>query len=335
MLAIDVGGANLKVADGRGFAHSMAFALWKSPDRLAAALIELMRLAPPADSLVATMTGELADCFATKAEGVRAIVAALVEAAAGRPLRIYLTDGRFVSSEEAVERPLAAAASNWRAVAQFAARYVGRTVGLLIDVGSTTSDIIPIIDGQPATLGLTDPERLQHGELLYTGVARSPVCAVVERLPWRGGHCPVAQELFATTLDAYLILGELPEDANDTATADGRPATRAAAHDRLARMICADRTMFDEGDALAAAEAIRVAQVSHLAMAIIRVTHRMQIQPRVVVVAGQGEFLALRVVEKLRVGVEVISLARKLNTEVSRCAPAHALASLALEADGR
>ncbi|HEY2841206.1 MAG TPA: hydantoinase/oxoprolinase family protein [Pirellulales bacterium] len=349
LLAIDVGGANLKVADGQGFALSNGFALWKTPERLPAALAELIRNAPPANgrphtdshahadsaALVATMTGELADCFATKAAGVRAIVAALVEAAAGRSLRIYLTDGALVSPEEAIERPLAAAASNWRAVAQFAARYVSQRAGLLIDIGGTTTDIIPIIEGRPSALGLTDPARLSHGELVYTGVVRSPICAVVESLLWRGTKCPTAQELFATTLDAYLTLGELPEDAGDLATADGRPATRAAAHDRLARAICADRTMFDEGDALIAAEAIRAAQSARLATAIVHVLARMAVRPTTIVLSGQGEFLARRVLKKLPIDAEVISLAAQLGPDVSRCAPAHALAVLTLEAAER
>ncbi|HEY5311305.1 MAG TPA: tetrahydromethanopterin-linked C1 transfer pathway, partial [Pirellulales bacterium] len=95
-LALDVGGANLKVADGRGFGATVPFALWREPQRLAAALASLLRSAPPAERLAATMTGELADCFTTKAEGVRAIVAALEEIAAGRLLHIYRTDGRLV-----------------------------------------------------------------------------------------------------------------------------------------------------------------------------------------------------------------------------------------------
>lgn len=33
-LALDIGGANLKVADGHGFAESYSFALWKDPNGL-------------------------------------------------------------------------------------------------------------------------------------------------------------------------------------------------------------------------------------------------------------------------------------------------------------
>ncbi len=87
LLALDVGGANLKIADGAGFAASVPFPLWKMPERLAAALAELIGRAPPAERFVATMTGELADCYETKAQGVHAIVTALAEATAGHELR--------------------------------------------------------------------------------------------------------------------------------------------------------------------------------------------------------------------------------------------------------
>ena len=166
-------------------------------------------------------------------------------------MSIYLTDGRFVPPAAAIAEPLLVAASNWHALATFAGRFAHRrSPAMLLDIGSTTTDLIPLVDGRPSTVGRTDPQRLASGELVYTGIERSPisrrVCAA------RGAaNCPVAKELFATTWDAYLLLGELPEEPLSLHTADGRPATRACAADRLARMILADRTMFDDADALA------------------------------------------------------------------------------------
>ncbi len=323
LVALDISGANLKIADGRGYAASEAFALWREPQRLAEALRRLLAVAPPTEHLVATMTGELADCFRSKSEGVAAIVKAIVDAADGRTVGIYLTDGSLAPPAEANRRPLEAAASNWHVLARFAARYLPGGCGLLIDIGSTTCDIIPIRDGQPVAVGKTDPERLAAGELVYTGVVRSPVCAVVTELPWRGAMCPVAQELFATTLDAYLVLGDLPEEPDNLQTADGRPATREFARERLARMICADRDMFDECDALAAARAVREAQVQRIA----RGLH----SPTAAVISGQGEFLARRVLEQVGFGGQVVSLGEQLGPRVSQAAPAHALAVLGRE----
>src|SRR5688572_17046292 len=122
LVALDIGGANLKIADGRRYAVTQAFPLWRKPQGLADALHRLLAEAPPAEHVVATMTGELADCFRTKAEGVTAIVRAIVEAAEGRTVDMYLTDGSLVPPDEATRRPQEAAASNWHALAHFAAR---------------------------------------------------------------------------------------------------------------------------------------------------------------------------------------------------------------------
>src|SRR5581483_10394231 len=181
LLALDIGGANLKAADGLGFALSEPFPLWQRPAELAAAVTSIIGRAPPSEKLVVTMTGELADCFQTKAEGVSHIARAAQQAAGDRPVLVYLVDGSLAPVDEACQQPLLAAASNWHALASFAARYCSGP-GLLVDIGSTTTDIIAFANGAVVAQGQTDPERLASGELVYTGVVRSPVCAVVDAL---------------------------------------------------------------------------------------------------------------------------------------------------------
>ncbi|MEX0978076.1 MAG: hydantoinase/oxoprolinase family protein [Pirellulales bacterium] len=330
-LAFDIGGANLKVADGEGFAVSHPFPMWENSRQLVDALRGLVALVPRVSHVAATMTGELADCFATKAEGVSYILNALSVAADGRHTRVYLTNGRLVSLQTALKQPLLTAASNWHALAKFAGRYVPDGAGLLFDVGSTTCDMIPLVDGQPVTIGKTDTNRMINGELVYTGVQRSPVCAVSQLVPWRGRKCPVAHEVFATMWDAYLTLGDLPEEHSRRDTADRRPATKAAAHDRLARAICADREVFSESDALAVAESLSQAQLRKIAAIAVQLIARLQQPPHTVVISGLGEFLALRVLDELKLKSAVISLTRELGPELSRCAAAHALAVLARE----
>lgn len=330
-VAVDIGGANLKAADGRGGGVSRAFPLWRRPGDLAGELAALLAELPPAERIVATMTGELADCYRTKADGVRAIVAALQAIAAGRELQIYRTDGAFVPPDAACARPLLAAASNWHALAAFAGRYVQGESGLLVDIGSTTCDLVPIERGAPAPRGWIDPERLALGELVYTGVERSPVCAVSRALPWGGSLCPVAHELFATTWDAYLMTGDLPEEAAATHTADGRPATREAAHERLARAICADRDLFTLVDALAAARQIAADQLALIGASLQRVVERLQAEVACCVVSGEGEFLARRAIATICPTARVVSLGERLGPRLSRVAPAHALAVLAHE----
>lgn len=332
-LGIDIGGANLKIADGDGFAVSRPFALWQQPDGLTQQLRTLIDQAPPTDRLAITMTGELADCYATKSDGVRAIIRAAQAAGGNRRIRVYLLDGRLVPAVIANDNPYLAAASNWHVLARYVGRYAGSGPGLMIDVGSTTTDIIPLIDGQPAVDRPDDTSRLIQGQLVYTGVERSPVCAVADAIPYRGASCPLAQELFATMRDVYLVLGELCEDARDTNTADGRAATIRAARARLARSICADRRTFDQRDAAAAARHLADRQYQRVAAAVEQVIGHMPGYPTTVVVCGQGQFLARRTISRVCPSSPVAELDQLAGPAASTCGPAHALAIVAREED--
>jgi probable H4MPT-linked C1 transfer pathway protein len=330
-LALDIGGANIKMADGRGYARSVAFALWREPGSLAQQLRLAIAEGPPCDRVAITMTGELADCFESKAEGVRFILQAVGATTDNRKLHVYLADGRFVSPEIAVELPHLAAASNWHALASFAGRYAPSGPALLIDVGSTTCDVIPLLDGMPVAKGRTDTQRLLASELVYTGVERSPVCAVTRLGDYRGHACPLTQELFATMRDVYIVLGDLAEEPADTNTADGRPATRSGACARLARMIAADCQEFNERDAIALASSVAEAQASLLAEAIAKVQTALPSPADMIILSGHGDFLVNAALKAARIECETISLNCALGPAISRCAPAHALAVLARE----
>ncbi|BBO33203.1 hydantoinase/oxoprolinase family protein [Lacipirellula parvula] len=330
-LAIDIGGANLKAADGRGYADSRPFAIWRQPERLALELRELLAAAPAADALAITMTAELADCFETKSEGVRQILAAVQATAGDLPAFVYQVDGRLLPIDAVQRMPALAAASNWHALAAFACRYIDAEPALLLDLGSTTADVIPLTPNGPRALGMSDGERLLAGELIYTGVERTPLCALVRELPWQGHDCPVAAEVFATTADAYLMLGELAEDPHELSTADGRPLTWPHALSRLARMVCADADSFTAEDARLAAATVREAQLNQLQHAVEKVAARLGGPAQRVILSGHGEFLLRHLLDRLHWRCDVLSLTEELGPAVSRCAPAHALAVLARE----
>jgi probable H4MPT-linked C1 transfer pathway protein len=324
-LGLDIGGANVKVAHSLGTASLQPFELWKSPAGLTGVLRDVLARQPAFDCLAVTMTGELCDCFATKREGVAAILDAVTAVAGKFPVRIWRTDGRLVDVATAKATPLQTAAANWLALAEYVGRYLPEEPGLLIDVGSTTTDIVPLDSGRPIPLGRTDLERLRSGELVYTGVRRTPVCAIL--------GSEGAAEWFATTQDVYLLLGRLPEDRADRQTADGRPATRAAAHGRLARMLCSDSEGLSEAETMALASRVASRQIDQVRAAVGSVAARLPGPPRGIVVAGSGEFLAR---EALRGdtglnGVPIFSLAERLGPEISRAACAYALAVLASE----
>lgn len=324
VLGLDIGGANLKAAHTGGMARTVPFALWKAPRELPVQLKNLLAPFPSFDQLAVTMTGELCDCFANKRQGVATILASVQEASS-RPIRVYSHRGHFVDVAEALAQPLTVASANWHAQAYWAARFTNKKPALLLDIGSTTTDLIPILNGKPAPRGLTDSERLQSRELCYTGVRRTPVCAI---LP-----AEYAAEWFATMHDVYLVLGDVAEDPLDLDTADGRPALQAFAENRLARMACADQESMSQSAIEHLAEKARDIQVQRLAEAMDKIVLGMPQPPTTVIVSGSGAFLH-RPILKTRPQYKdygVLVLAKQATPNIATAACAYAVAILAKE----
>lgn len=331
-LGLDIGGANLKAAHSSGIARSVAFELWKRPNDLAKALRALIDSLPPADRVAVTMTAELCDCYETKAEGVASVLGAVASITAEEHVFVWGIDGRFHAHSAIRAEPHLAAASNWLALAEVAARLVPRGPGILIDIGSTTSDLIPILDGRPAPQGRTDTARLRSGELVYAGVRRTPVSALANELVWRELPTGLAAELFATTLDIYVTLGMLGEEPANCQTADGRRATRGFSRDRLARMVGADRTSFSEADAAELSHAAHTALIERLAASAKKACSALPAPPRAAIVSGAGVFLAKQLAEHmLEPGDPVLDLGAEWGRDAVVAACAHALTILASE----
>ena len=247
VLGWDVGGANVKAAvvevgaNGRTVhTASRPFEIWRDKHALPDVLRALAAGLPAAELVAVTMTAELSDVFRTKREGVGFVLDAVL-AVSRAPVRVFTTAGELVDVATARARPLDAAASNWVATALLVAQFVPDA--LLVDIGSTTTDVTPVSGGRVAAVGRTDPERLLAGELVYTGAVRTNVAAIVRRVPLRGGECPVASELFAVSGDVHVLLGSLAPADYTGPTPDGRAPTAEFAAERLARVVCADGEM--------------------------------------------------------------------------------------------
>jgi len=329
-LALDVGGANIKAAHSRGEARSRPFQLWKQPEHLPGILKNLVSTLPPFDNLALTMTAELCDCYANKAEGVTAIVESALSLTAPENIHVWGTDGDFHTVPSILAQPAQAAAANWLALATLAARFAAKGSGILIDIGSTTTDLIPLVNQKPSPQGRTDTERLRSGELIYAGVRRTPVCALGHEVVWRGAPTGLCAELFATTHDVYLTTGDCDPDPSDHQTADGRPATVQAARDRLARMVGADRETFSTADANELAGTLDSMLLDRLILAGQRVLGSNT--PCSAVISGSGQFLARRVARGiLPPEAPIIDLAAVWGPRASDAACAQALLILAAE----
>jgi (4-(4-[2-(gamma-L-glutamylamino)ethyl]phenoxymethyl)furan-2-yl)methanamine synthase len=327
-LAVDIGGANTKAAwlDGASLRTvSRPFEVWRDREALAAVLRDVAAevAAGPADAVAITMTAELSDAFRTKREGVAFVLDAAQDALGDGPLSVLTTAGELVSVAAARARPWDVAAANWVATALAVAE--AHPDALLVDVGSTTADIVPIVDGRVAPSGHNDLERLLAGELVYTGVLRTNLAAIAPRVPVPGGWCPVSSESFAISADVHLVLGHLSPDAYDCPTPDGRPATVEFARERIARLVCSDVEQLGEADIDAIAAFLHGEQLRQLEDAARRVQRPLPPAAPVVAV-GSGAFLGREVAARL--GRAVGEAPTPWGATGGEVAPAAALAAL-------
>jgi probable H4MPT-linked C1 transfer pathway protein len=334
----DIGGAHVKRAiadaDGRLLSvHQFACPLWQGVERLTRTLAEALRGTSTNNvHHCVTMTGELCDVFASREDGVRTIL----DIAAGcmqAPLHVYAGEHGWLDITSAAARPLAVASMNWHATAARVARSVPSA--LCIDVGSTTTDLVPVTRGAVVARAVTDADRLTAGELIYTGACRTPVMAVCRTVPYRGDLRGIAAEYFANMADVYRVTAELPPDADLFPTADGRPADLAHSIRRIARMLGEDARDDDFEAWHGCARYIADEQFSTLRRSVARVLSRefATAPPACFVGAGAGRFLVGRLAAHYT--LPCIDFATLVGADpecadaASVAAPAAALASLA------
>ncbi|UGV40025.1 H4MPT-linked C1 transfer pathway protein [Methanococcoides orientis] len=315
-IGIDIGGANTKVASSDGEIKELLYIpLWKDTT-LPSALKELGKRLNP-DGLAVVMTGELADCFVDKDEGISFIMNA-VNNAFDCKIEYVNNSGHFQDSTQNA-RDLAAA--NWAA----SARLIGKEVGdcIFVDVGSTTSDIIPIKCGKHVA-GHTDFSRLLRSELVYAGTLRTNLAALLKTVELKEGTCRVSSELFATTADAYMLLGDIDKELFTCETSDGAGRDRIDCMRRLARVVCADLAEISEEDLLMIAKDVKETQISLLCEAISTVAEKNGLDT--IVSAGLGEFMIEEAAKRL--GLDCFSTSDKWGPEISKVFPAYAAAKL-------
>ena len=375
----DIGGVHLKVAglvttasrpraasgaESQGAARFAwrqdPFEIWGDPQALEARLRMLRQavhseIDAPAEDMhhAVTMTAELSDVFADRASGVRTILAATQRALLAGPeggdgLLVLDQRGRLRPIGAALEAPLEVAAANWMATATLAARlhassFTPRRRALLIDVGSTTTDIIAIAEGRPEPRGFTDLDRLQSGELLYTGLLRTPPAALADRVPLGESWCRVSPEHFTNMADVQVILGRIAPESYTTRTPDGRGRSRAECAARLARLVCSEPASLGEEALLTIAEFLADRQVDRIVEAARQVVGGRPsgggpAEP-VVIAAGCGWFLAQSAAQ--RAGWPAVRLSRLVQVsgrpagdDWDVAAPAASLALLLAESRG-
>lgn len=344
----DIGGAHLKavVLDANGVQLNciqLPCALWRGLTELDVgikAVFSQIGLQAHDALHAVTMTGELVDLFPNRYTGVCEITNYAI-GLLGSNTFFYAADHGFVMLDNVAKHATHIASTNWHASASLLAKHVNNA--LLIDMGSTTTDIIPIAHSKVALQKLSDSSRMQHDTLVYTGVVRTPIMALAQKLTLNDDaevvEMNVAAEFFATMADVYRLTGELPSAKDMAETADGQGKTQQESARRLARMVGFDLEDKPIETWVKLAFSCRALQLKQLKTATLK-----QLKPNVPIIgAGAGSFLVQALAAEL--GCEYRLLADVLKSDISlsgqlvndsqltdleMCFPAYAVARLAL-----
>lgn len=300
----DIGGAHLKAVllDAQGDVISsvqLPCPLWKGLDFLQRAILNALqafKIEPSGACHAITMTGELVDLFENRHQGVCQIAKVATDLL-GEQTRFYAANTGFVPLQAVAALSASIASTNWHASASALALHVQDA--LLVDIGSTTTDIIAIEGGKVVSHGLSDAHRMKADSLVYTGVVRTPMMALAQKLDFEGSKINVAAEYFATMADVYRLTGELVPAYDLADTADGKGKIPLESARRLARMIGHDVNAdeFNQSSEkwVNLALTCRSLQIQQIKTAMLK-----QLKPNMTIVgAGIGSFLAKAIADDL------------------------------------
>lgn len=310
ILSFDIGGANTKAAVIENqkiiCSSSYYFPFWKYKDGFENFLLKILKENIAINEVGAagvTMTAELSDAFHNKKEGVSFILNCVENVFKkiknNIPIYVLSNDAKLITIDAAKKNPYSAASANWAATASYAAKKYKN--GILVDIGSTTTDIIRVNDGKITNTGRTDIERLRSGELIYTGILRTNIAAIVNSVRIRNKKIPVSSEFFAATGDVYLILNKISEKGYTCETADGRDKNRNGCMARLVRVVCADTNELSGKEIVEMAEYIKEKQLVQIIKGIKKVKKNNKIEN--LIAAGIGSFLVKEIGEQLRIPI--------------------------------
>ncbi len=296
IIALDIGGANTKIAvlDGhRIYRNSIYFPFWKRKNEFDKFLFEPFKKIKKEDIVAVTMTAELSDAYKTKAEGVRHILGCVGDVTDSR-VYVLSNNGELLSIKGAKRDPYSVASANWIASAIYIAKNF--KTGILIDTGSTTTDIIPFKNGKIIAKGRNDTERLQNDELLYTGALRTNISEILNSVPVNGKKTKTASEFFANTADVYRVLGNITEKQYTCETADNRGKSKKECMARLARIVCADMNTLSGNEIMEIADYTKEKQIMQISDSIKKISRKYKI--RNAIITGTGKFLAFEAAKR-------------------------------------
>ncbi|WP_423793045.1 (4-{4-[2-(gamma-L-glutamylamino)ethyl]phenoxymethyl}furan-2-yl)methanamine synthase [Methanocaldococcus indicus] len=317
ILGLDIGGANTKITllDNNSYhIESKYLPFWKDKEKLK----DILKDYNP-DYVGLVFTAELADCYKTKKEGVLDIITK-IKSVFNCPIYILDVNGNFLTPEEAIKNYLNVSASNWVASAKFISEFVKESC-IFVDMGSTTTDIIPIKD-KNILAEKTDLDRLMNNQLLYVGTLRTPLHFLANKIKFRNRLTNISSEYFSITADISLILGKISIDDYTCDTPDNGKKDLDGCLTRLARVLCADRELICDDELIYLAKTFYNKLINLIKEEVDSNIKRYNIDD--IVITGLGE----EILKDALKGYNIVSIKEKYNKEVSLALPSFSVANL-------
>ncbi len=231
-LGIDIGGAHTKLIglDNKKsiiFVNQLQFPIWKGTENLNNYFKKINKNIGNIPCGI-TMTAELCDNFKDRLIGVKKIIKCTK--------KLKLKKYYFCNQKNKllINPDLKSIASmNWLATAEFIKEKVSNCI--VVDFGSTSTDLILIKDKKIINKYYDDFGRLNNSELVYTGLTRTPTSSLTNKVKINNKDFHVMSEFFSNTADLYRINKLLSKNMDLYPTCDFRSKSIKNSYKRLAR----------------------------------------------------------------------------------------------------
>jgi len=231
----DIGGAHIKAAKidfkkQTSRTKQIYSPIWKNLNYLKKSIKLIKKKLGKTNYHAITMTAELSDIFPDRKNGVKHIVN-LSSKILGEKNIFFYSKKNFLKKKTAIKKTFELNSMNWHATASFISNFFPNCI--LVDIGSTTTDIIPIKNKEIISKGTNDYQRLKSSELIYLGVLRTPIQAVEKKKN-------LINENFANLSDVYRVLNKIPRTVDLLPTLDNKTKNKHDSARRIARIFGKD-----------------------------------------------------------------------------------------------
>ncbi len=231
----DIGGAHLKAAKidfkkKKTETRQIYTPIWENTNNLKKSIKLIKKKFGKCNYHAITMTAELSDIFLNRSTGVKYIINLSSKILENKKIFFY-SKKKFVRKKIALQNTHGLNSMNWHATANFVSNFFPNCI--LVDIGSTTTDIIPIKNKKIISKGVNDHQRLKSNELIYMGVLRTPIHAVEKKKN-------LIYENFANLSDVYRVLNKIPTNFNLLPTQDNKSKNKHDSARRIARIFGKD-----------------------------------------------------------------------------------------------